>query len=449
MPKVAVTYSPEVGGASVISLKNSFYSVDCEVVDADFREMLQAVPKENFNKAYHTSAGRSKIFAHAKFAAEKLLDEIDCLVLSGNNAMIDPDLFNQQRLEGLDYDFPRTIAELALVHVATQRGMPIMGVCGGHQVVAVYGGGTIKGLNSTELYIQKYMNYDAIIFNANSMLKQIIGPNSRADTLLEQEFFGAHQQAVDKLGKGFVKTGVSSDRDLIEAAESEHGSPVITTQFHPEITVHGLPRVQFLYKKTTPEIETSLKIFDFFAKAGETYRNKKILMNEIKQNFKKIESPIAQEQKREARIKVKFEEFRKQFIKNQNIKKPVKKEEKLQIFLKKFTDYVSKLIDKVKSFFRTLIANIVTSEEIEKLKKQEQEAEGAKKKTTTIPQHKKIESTEKIIRKQIENSHQLPQSKENPNDFDSSVAKENKSPAEVMINEPARSWLEKSNRLSR
>lgn len=452
MPKIAVTYSPEVGGSSVISLKKSFSSVDCEVLDADYREMMRDIPKEEFDEAYKTPEGRNKIFAHAKFAAEKFLDDVDCLALSGNSAMIDPDLFNQERVEGQSYDFSRTIAELALVHVATQRGMPIMGVCGGHQVVAVYGGGTIKDLNSTEIDKQRFMNYDAIKFNADSMLKQIIEPKPTSDIPLEQEFFGAHNQVVDELGNGFVKTAVGSDGRLIEAAESELGAPVITTQFHPEVTVHGLPNAQFLYKKSKSERETSLKIFDFFAKAGETYRNKKNLMSEIKEKVKKIEIPLAKEEKKEEKIKIKSDEPKKESSKKQNIKKEVNKEKKTESFLKKFISYmnkiadnISKTLDKVKSFFRTKISNKLTSRKVEKLKIQEQLiGEGLKKKDTTkISQRKKNDSTGKIIKIQMENSHQLPKMEESSKDFDASVEKENRSPVEVMINEPAKAWPEK------
>jgi gamma-glutamyl-gamma-aminobutyrate hydrolase PuuD len=451
MPKVAVTYSPEVGGTSVISLKKSFSSVNCEVLDADYREMMRDIPKEEFDEAYNTPEGRNKIFAHAKFAAEKLLDDFDCLALSGNSAMIDPDLFNQERLEGQRYDFYRTVAELALVHVATQRGMPIMGVCGGHQVVAVYGGGTIKDLNSTELDKQKFMNYDAIKFNADSMLKQIIEQKPNSDIPLEQEFFGAHNQAVDELGNGFVKTAVGSDRKLIEAAESEHGAPVITIQFHPEVTVHGLPNSSFLYKKSKPEIETSLKIFDFFAKAGETYRNKKNLMNEIKEKVKKIEIPLVKGEKKEEKIKIKV------VPKKENIKKEVKKEKKAESILKKLTNYMSKVIDKiskyfdkVKSFFRTIISNKLTSVRVGKLKKQEQliGVEGSKKKNgAKISQRKKNDSTGKIIKIQMESSHQLPKMEESSKDFDVSVEKENRSPVEIMVNETAKAWPENKQRV--
>ena len=455
MPKVAVTYSPEVGGASVISLKLSFSSVNCEVVDADYREIMRGIPKEEFDEAYKTPEGRSRIFAHAKFVAEKFLDNVDCLALSGNSAMIDPELFNQERMEGQSYDFSRTIAELALVHVATQRGMPVMGVCGGHQVVAVYGGGTIKDLNATELDKQRFMNYDAIRFNADSMLKQIVGPNQNSNDPLELGFFGAHNQAVDELGKGFAKTAVGSDGKLIEAAESEHGAPVITTQFHPEVTVHGLPNSSFLYKKSGPEREISLKIFDFFSKAGETYRNKKTLANEIKDKIKKIETLFVKGKGKEKNIKNKPEEITKGYEAKKSIKEEKAKPNKKQIstlskLVKTITNFVMKGLDKLKSLFVTIIANRLTSKKVKALKKKDRLQEqvvgsdGLKKgNTKKNDKSKSIDSTGKIIKTQMENSHQLPKREENDTDFADFLEKENQSPAEIMINEPAKMWPEK------
>jgi hypothetical protein len=283
------------------------------------------------------------------------------------------------------------------------------------------------------------------------MLKQIIEQKPNSDIPLEQEFFGAHNQAVDELGNGFVKTAVGSDRKLIEAAESEHGAPVITIQFHPEVTVHGLPNSSFLYKKSKPEIETSLKIFDFFAKAGETYRNKKNLMNEIKEKVKKIEIPLVKGEKKEEKIKIKV------VPKKENIKKEVKKEKKAESILKKLTNYMSKVIDKiskyfdkVKSFFRTIISNKLTSVRVGKLKKQEQliGVEGSKKKNgAKISQRKKNDSTGKIIKIQMESSHQLPKMEESSKDFDVSVEKENRSPVEIMVNETAKAWPENKQRV--
>lgn len=384
MTRVAVTYSPEVGGSSVISLKESFTHVGSEVIDGDYRKMMEDIPKEEFDKLYSTEEGRQRLFAHAKAKAMELLKDVDVLALSGNSAMIDPELFNQTRDKDQKYDLSRTIAELALVHVATEQGMPVFGVCGGHQVIAVYGGGEISDLNSDKLDKQKFMNYDAIKLNKDSMIAQIIGgkkvqeevdaarkkfdekidefnklskkvealeklnvlknagkidelETSKVQALLdltglkvkedlldlqelvgelgnldqlkdalskvshelndmrqgledgsttphyESEFFGAHNQVVSKLGTGFKQTGTASDNESIEAAESEYGVPIITTQFHPEVGAKGLPNAKLLYKRTQAEQETNLDIFRYLDKAGEAYSKKKTVMDELSQ----------------------------------------------------------------------------------------------------------------------------------------------------------------------
>lgn len=268
------------------------------------------------------------------------------------------------------------------------------------------------------------------------MLKKIIEPKSNSEISLEKQFFGAHNQAVDELGNGFVKTAVASDGQLIEAAESEHGAPVITTQFHPEVTVHGLPNSPFLYKKSIPERETSLKLFDFFSKAGETYRNKKNLMNEINEEVVRIETPLVKEEK----IKIKTEELTKEVSKKPNIKKEVKKEKKVESPINNFINYMSEVIDKVKSVVRKIVSNKLTSKKVKQLKKQEQliGAEGSKKEdTASISERKKNDSTGKIIKIQMENSHQWPKIEESIKD------KEHRSPVVIMINEPAKAWAEK------
>ncbi|WP_131782220.1 gamma-glutamyl-gamma-aminobutyrate hydrolase family protein [Legionella gresilensis] len=168
--KVAVTFSPEVGGVSVFSLMKLFTSANFEVIEADYREIMRAIPMEKFTAAYTTPEGRNKLFAHTKYMASELLNNVSCLALSGNTAMIDPHLFNEARNTNELYDFSRTIAELALIHVATQRGMPILGVCGGHQALAVYSGCTVRPLSENELGRQGFRSYDKIIFNIQSLL---------------------------------------------------------------------------------------------------------------------------------------------------------------------------------------------------------------------------------------------------------------------------------------
>lgn len=279
MAKIAVTYSEAVGGASVVSLKKVFSSFGQEVVDADYREMMSDISQQDFETLYSTPEGRMKLFAHAKQRANEFLEDIDCLALSGNTAMIDPELFNEQRKEGSLYDYSRTIAEMALVHVATRKGMPILGICGGHQVVAVYAGGTISGLSSEHLDKQKFMDYDKIVTNADTVMRAILKDNP--------EVFGAHNQVVEKAPeKGFVVSATSQATEAgetkIEALEAEHGAPLMTTQFHPEVAVKGLPKLAAIYEnKDEVEKNKNLKLLEYFSEAANAYAAKRAMHAEL------------------------------------------------------------------------------------------------------------------------------------------------------------------------
>lgn len=301
MPIIAVTYSPVVGGSSVVSLKKSFKHVGSTVVDADYRQMMVEIPEKMFDELYASPEGRLQLFAHAKAKAVALLENVDCLALPGNNAMIDPDLFNKNRDATQVYDFSRTIAELALVHVAVGKGMPILGACGGHQVVAVYGGGEITDLNSSQLTKQSYMNYDTIRINKDTMLAQIFDLHledeeneteiDKSKPYYERQFFGAHSQRISKLPRGFKQSSIASDDVTIESIESEAGVPIVTTQFHPEIGAKGLPEATFIYRRTQHDKDMNMKIFNFMNKAANAYNQKKSVGTELKQ-FKPVEDGV-------------------------------------------------------------------------------------------------------------------------------------------------------------
>lgn len=451
MARVVVTYSPVVGGSSVISLKESFTEVGSEIIDGDYRKMMEDIPKEEFDKLYSTEEGRQKLFAHAKAKAIELLKEVDVLALSGNSAMIDPELFNQIRDPDQTYDFSRTIAELALVHIATEKGMPILGVCGGHQVVAVYGGGEISDLHSDKLDKQRVMNYDAIKLNKNSLLAQIIGGkkvqeemdktrktfdenmdefnkqmdefnklsgkiqaldklNALKETVKleelgqsnqlktdlqnkrknlnklekglenhtspysETEFFGAHEQVVSKLGTGFQQTGTASDNESIEAAESEFGVPIITTQFHPEVGAKGLPEAHFFYLRTEEEQEMNLNIFRYLDKAGDAYSKKKTMMDELRQFTAKNKDALSQP----SQIKKAREEQPQKQEKHEKKSSSIKQKEPsfIENMLSKIGSFLNTIGEIIKEgigrFLRNILSSMFTSDSVSRLKKKEQ-----------------------------------------------------------------------------
>ena len=189
MINVAVTYSAQVGGSSVLSLRKAFVAIGCNVIDADYRLCSEIIPKECFEDI----AKQDSIWSHLKFEAHKILCDCHCLVLSGSNAMIDSTLFNVERKSNTKYDISRGMSELALIHTAVNKGMPILGVCAGHQLLSVYFGGTLKNLTLQELESQNLHGDDAIFFRSGCVLSRLIGHKI-------QSFFGSHRQVVDQLG---------------------------------------------------------------------------------------------------------------------------------------------------------------------------------------------------------------------------------------------------------
>ena len=280
MSKVAITYSEEVGGSSVVSMQKAFRESGAEVTNADYREMMRPLESE-FDVLYETKQGREKLFAHAKAQATAFLQDQDCLALSGSASMIDPELFGGNREDDQKYDYSRTIMELALVHVATQKGMPILGICGGHQVVAVYHGGAVVGLSSNELASQAFFNYNQIQTTSEvTILKAIFGSEAKGHELSQ---FGAHLQKVNVVGDALTVSGRDAATGDIEALETKHGAPVVTTQFHPEIASQGLPGYELLYQRfDEKDSKQAQAIFVYFNQVGDAYAAKKDVIREIK-----------------------------------------------------------------------------------------------------------------------------------------------------------------------
>lgn len=74
----------------------------------------------------------------------ELLEVADALVLTGGAFDIPPHLYGQKVLGRLDgVDERRSMTEIALCKGALERGIPLLGICGGMQVMAVATGGTL------------------------------------------------------------------------------------------------------------------------------------------------------------------------------------------------------------------------------------------------------------------------------------------------------------------
>jgi putative glutamine amidotransferase len=141
-------------------------------------------------------------------------------------ARVDP------RADPMVHDAERDAHELALVRAALDRGIPVLGVCRGMQVLNVALGGTlVPDLPASG--VQHLSPQTAPCDGTDDHVVRL-APGSVCARLLGGEAVvnSWHHQAIDRCGEGLVVTGRTAD-GVAEVVELP-GAPVLGVQWHPE-----------------------------------------------------------------------------------------------------------------------------------------------------------------------------------------------------------------------
>ncbi|MGH3859603.1 gamma-glutamyl-gamma-aminobutyrate hydrolase family protein [Actinokineospora sp.] len=136
------------------------------------------------------------------------------------------------RSDPMVHDAARDEYEIALVRAALERGIPVLGVCRGMQVLNIALGGTLipdlatgaVSHLSTAIAPTDGSADHLVTFEKGSIAADLFGEHAMTNSW--------HHQAVDRRGTGLVVTGRTSD-GVIESVELP-GAPVLGVQWHPE-----------------------------------------------------------------------------------------------------------------------------------------------------------------------------------------------------------------------
>lgn len=164
-----------------------------------------------------------------------LLENIDGLVLTGGGD-INPLFCKEQPIPQLgDGNTFRDQYDLTLLRLASQRQIPILGICRGHQLINLAYGGTLY----QDIYVQREEKTiqhaqclpreeasHLIEIKKGSILSNLLGSRIAVNSF--------HHQAIKKVAPGFDVTAFSPD-GIIEAIESNVPyRQIICVQWHPE-----------------------------------------------------------------------------------------------------------------------------------------------------------------------------------------------------------------------
>jgi putative glutamine amidotransferase len=199
--------------------------------------------RENYCNAVRHAGGLPVLLPHEPDMAAEYLDRIDGLVVTGGGFDVDPALFGAaSRHPSVTTKDRRTAFELAATRGALDRGMPVLGICGGQQLLNVALGGTLIQHIPDEIpdalpHRQPNPRNEAghkVRIVAGTLLYRLAG-------VAELAVNSAHHQAVKEAGPGLVVDARAED-GVVEGIEDPRRPFCLGVQWHPEFELSAADR---------------------------------------------------------------------------------------------------------------------------------------------------------------------------------------------------------------
>lgn len=189
--------------------------------------------------------------------AAHIVAKLDGLVIAGG-ADIDPAHYGQDAApEAGPFSVERDAWELALVRAAVAAGVPVFGICRGHQLLNVVLGGTliqhlpprVAGSGAHQPFAEAFGAH-TVQTAEGSWLREAIGEELDVATF--------HHQAIDTLGEGLTVTATTEDGTVEGVEDIARG--LVGVQWHPEVRDHDGVFQRFVRlceeRRTQPTLRT-------------------------------------------------------------------------------------------------------------------------------------------------------------------------------------------------
>ena len=161
-------------------------------------------------------------------------EKIDGVLLTGGGD-VDPNLYGGDPNTTMLVHRLRDNFEIALIREASKRGLPMLGICRGCQIINVALGGTVRNLRKEQEVknLHLVLSGHSVDLNPDSKLAETLGVTHLPKVV------SLHGNSVKKLAPG-VTIAATGPGDVIEAIEADSADQrgwIVGIQWHPELTL--------------------------------------------------------------------------------------------------------------------------------------------------------------------------------------------------------------------
>ncbi len=194
--------------------------------------------RKNYSQSITHAGGLAIALPHETENTDLYLDKIDGLVITGGAFDVSPEIFgSNQRHHSVITKDERTKFELAITRGAILRDIPILGICGGQQLLHVVLGGTLiqhipDEVDTSILHEQPNPRSEPghlVKVTKDTLLHRIVQKE-------ELQVNSAHHQAAKDIPLGVIVNAISPD-GIIEGIEAKGQKFCLGVQWHPEYGV--------------------------------------------------------------------------------------------------------------------------------------------------------------------------------------------------------------------
>jgi len=177
-----------------------------------------------------------------------MIEKLDGFIITGGAFDINPSYFSERKkFNNIIIKDTRTDYEIKLCNKILENNLPLLGICGGQQLINVIYGGTL--IQDIDKEIETKIKHEQTNPRNQTSHKVKIIKNTYLNNIISENIIkvnSAHHQAVKNIGLG-LKINAKAEDDVIEGIEDPKLNFCIGLQWHPEFLIEESDKL--IYKE--------------------------------------------------------------------------------------------------------------------------------------------------------------------------------------------------------